>query len=148
MKEEKGEMIKHILGVLATFGVIIIASQSPYFINQLIKSFFKNPKWFIKDLTQCFRHLKYEGYVSIKKKRGRIEIKLTSKGKRKINSLNFWDLKLEKEKKWDGKWRIIIFDIPKKMDRVREIFRLKLRELGFYQLQKVFGSLPIDVKKR
>lgn len=98
MKEEKGEMIKHILGVLATFGVIIIASQSPYFINQLIKSFFKNPKWFIKDLTQCFRHLKYEGYVSIKKKRGRIEIKLTSKGKRKINSLNFWDLKLEKEK--------------------------------------------------
>lgn len=147
MREEKREMIKHILKVLATTGIIIIAFQSPYFVNQLIKQFFRNPKWFVKDLAECFHYLKYEGYISVKRKRGKIEINLTRKGKKKINELNLWDLKIEKEKKWDGKWRIVLFDVPKKLDRVREAFRLKLRELGFYQFQKSVWLYPYKCKK-
>lgn len=147
MREKGKEKIKHILNILMGVGAIIIASQSPYFVNKLIKSFFKNPKWSIKELAKCFWNLKYRGFVSTGRKDDRFEIKLTSKGKRKINYLNFWDIKLEKEKKWDKKWRIIIFDIPKKIDRAREMFRLKLREFGFYQLQKSVWLYPHKCEK-
>jgi len=43
-KEERREMIKHVLKVITTIGLIIIAPQSPYFINGLVRSFLKNPK--------------------------------------------------------------------------------------------------------
>jgi DNA-binding HxlR family transcriptional regulator len=35
------------------------------------------------------------------------------------------------EKNWDGKWRIIIFDIPEKQRKIRRILRGKLKEWGF-----------------
>lgn len=146
-REERREIVKHILDVLLTTGAIIIASQSPYFINRLVRSFFKNPRWTVKDLARCFWNLKYIGDVAVKKGNGKFEIKLTPKGRKKINHLNFWDIKLGKEKRWDKKWRIIIFDIPKKIDRVREMFRLKLREFGFYQLQKSVWIYPYKCEK-
>ncbi|MBI2593531.1 hypothetical protein HYW44_02730 [Candidatus Daviesbacteria bacterium] len=37
---------------------------------------------------------------------------------------------------WDGKWRIIIFDIPEKQRKIRRILRGKLKEWGFKPWQK------------
>lgn len=47
-----------------------------------------------------------------------------------------------KNKKWDGKWRIIIFDIPEELRKNRDSFRRKLYNLGFYMLQKSVFVLP------
>lgn len=45
------------------------------------------------------------------------------------------------EKNWDGKWRIIIFDIPESQRKIRRILRGKLREWGFVVWQKsVWGT--------
>lgn len=40
------------------------------------------------------------------------------------------------EKTWDGKWRIIIFDIPENQRHIRRILRGKLKEWGFMPWQK------------
>jgi len=146
-KEERKEMVKHILKVIAGIGAIIIASQSPYFLKRIVDSFFRHPKLASKELIKCFRALKYQGLVSVKKRNGRVEIKLTPKGKEKLKFIEFWDLKLEKEKRWDKKWRIIIFDIPEKKYRIREMFRLKLKDFGFYQLQKSVWLYPYKCEK-
>lgn len=45
-------------------------------------------------------------------------------------------LKIKKPRKWDGKWRLVFFDISNLKRIYREAFRGKLKELGFYQLQK------------
>lgn len=37
---------------------------------------------------------------------------------------------------WDGKWRIVIWDIPEKRRIARDLLRHKLKWLGFNQLQK------------
>ena len=41
-------------------------------------------------------------------------------------------------KKWDGKWRIVGFDIPEKKKTSKRSSKKKMRELGFITLQKVF----------
>ena len=68
---------------------------------------------------------------------GSFKLVLTEKGKkqaRKFNSLS-GSIDFKKPKSWDGKWRIVIFDIPEE-DRVfRDILRDHLKELGFYRLQ-------------
>lgn len=46
------------------------------------------------------------------------------------------------KKKWDKKWRVIIFDIPQELHKNRNYFRDKLKSLGFYMLQKSVFVFP------
>jgi phenylacetic acid degradation operon negative regulatory protein len=43
---------------------------------------------------------------------------------------------------WDGKWRIVMFDIPQKYERQRHLFRAKLKTLGFQMIQKSVFVIP------
>lgn len=47
--------------------------------------------------------------------------------------------------KWDGKWRIIFFDIPEKKRRYRDELRSMLKVLGFKEFQKSIWVSPYKV---
>jgi len=55
-------------------------------------------------------------------------------------------LEIKKPKKWDGKWRIVVFDIIEMKKIHREAFRGKLKELGFRPLQKSVWIHPFNCK--
>jgi len=83
------------------------------------------------------------------RKRGLLEFKegfyrITKEGDRVWNEWEMSDYKIKKPKKWDGKWRIIIFDIEEKKrpkrDRVRNIFN----RAGLYPLQRSVWVCPYD----
>jgi len=65
-----------------------------------------------------------------------VYISLTREGKRKAKKYQIDNLKIKKPKKWDKKWRILIFDVQDTHRMKREVLRGKLKELGLYQLQK------------
>ncbi len=68
---------------------------------------------------------------------------LTKKGKLKALTYYFEKMKI-KTVKWDGKWRIVVFDIPEKLRRGRDALREKLKKLGFYELQKSVFVFPYE----
>lgn len=43
---------------------------------------------------------------------------------------------------WDGKWRVVIFDIPKELHTKRNQFRRRLKLMGFHMLQKSVFVFP------
>lgn len=86
--------------------------------------------------------LKREGYLEEIEENGRQKIKATLKGKFKI--LKF----LRKSKKWDGKWRIVIFDIPETQRRMRNFFREKLQDIGYRQLQESVWICPYNISDK
>ncbi|TSC92166.1 MAG: phenylacetic acid degradation operon negative regulatory protein [Candidatus Berkelbacteria bacterium Licking1014_85] len=88
------------------------------------------------------RYLKRQGYIEtfIEKKEQYIE--LTNKGVEKINKFAFEESRINQTKKWDKKWRVIIFDIPEKFKRERDIFSNKLTQLGLHRLQKSIFVYP------
>ena len=49
--------------------------------------------------------------------------------------------------KWDKKWRIVIFDIPEELHKNRNQLRGKLKNLGFYMLQKSVFVIPYPCEK-
>lgn len=51
-----------------------------------------------------------------------------------------------KRGEWDGKWRLVVFDIPERIKKARDALRGKLRELGFYELQKSVWVFPYGCK--
>lgn len=75
-------------------------------------------------------------------KNGEIYLRLTSQGAKRV----FRDFPLMSitKKPWDGKWRIVVFDIPQKQAAVRDRLRGKLKELGFGMLQKSTWVSPHD----
>ena len=52
---------------------------------------------------------------------------------------------IEKKKEWDGKWRIVMFDVPEKYRKERNWLRFQLFGFEYQQLQKsVFlGKWPL-----
>ena len=84
-----------------------------------------------------FQNLKKRGDLEfVREKDGYMVYKPTKKGREKIKKLILSELVLGKPKKWDGKWRLIIFDIPERHRKNRDALRNKLQEMNFYQCQK------------
>lgn len=75
---------------------------------------------------------------------GMINIVLTKEGEKKALKFKLDDMKIKKPAKWDGEWRIVIFDIPDKFKKAREALRKKLKDLGFIKLQESVFVFPYE----
>ena len=67
---------------------------------------------------------------------GKQLIQITSQGKQRVLKFALDELKIEKPKIWDRRWRLISFDLPEKMASVRKILVEYLSAWEFYPLHK------------
>ena len=145
-RKPKSEIAKDILGSLIIGGMIAVAATSPFFIVNLIKGLKGLKKYPNKKVYDNFYKLRKQGLVDFYKKNNQIYISLTEKGKKKAGWMQIDALKIKKPKKWDGKWRILLFDIMETKKFHREALRGKLIELGFRLLQKSAWIIPYECK--
>lgn len=81
-------------------------------------------------------NLKSSGYIEIKKEiNGNRSVCLTTKGKIKY-------LESDADKSDDGKMRILSFDIPEDLRKIRNQFRCSIKRIGFKQLQQSLWACP------
>jgi len=90
------------------------------------------------------KYLKRQGYIESFVQNKEKYIELTSRGKNRANDLLIDELKSHRPDKWDGKWRVLIFDIPESKKQNRDIFRNKIKSLGFIQIQKSVYVYPFE----
>lgn len=94
-----------------------------------------------------FNHLVWRniktGYIEKIEKQGEIYIRLTSAGNKRI--VRDFPFLAFQNKRWDKKWRVVIFDIEEASKQTRERFRGKLKELGFGMLQESVFISPYDI---
>ncbi|MBI2024095.1 hypothetical protein HYT00_01785 [Candidatus Giovannonibacteria bacterium] len=102
--------------------------------------------WYEMDHKQLFRfleRLRLKKYVEfVKNKQGIEKIHLTNKGKARFLVYQFKNISLKKAKKWDKKWRMVLFDIPESKKKIRDSLRRKLKGLGFLEFQKSVFIYP------
>lgn len=94
-------------------------------------------------LAKRVYNLERSGYVKRVKKNNTSFFHLTPKGR--LQFLKYFHLEKIRKGKWDGRWRVIIFDIPETLKKWREFIRPKLKELGFYPLQESVYLTPFPV---
>lgn len=90
-------------------------------------------------------------------KDGLIEIKETAKSKKYFRLTNEGHLILarlrlsnyaiKRPKKWDGKWRVVAFDIKELKRGYRDLLRRELENLGFKKLQNSVWVYPYDCEE-
>lgn len=143
-RKPKSEIVKDILYWLVVGGAVYVAATSPYFTLNLIRNFKNKDRYSNKRIYNAFYQLRKEGCIKIERKNHQVLISLTEKGKKKAGRFQIDSLKINKPKKWDGKWRIVIFDIVQLESLKRNAFRRKLQELGFRPLQKSVWIHPFQ----
>jgi DNA-binding transcriptional regulator PaaX len=77
---------------------------------------------------------------------GTVDLVLNDDGKKRALKYNLDTIKIKKSAKWDGLWRVIIFDIPECFKQGRDALAVKLKQMGFYPLQKSVFIYPYECK--
>lgn len=97
---------------------------------------------------QALSRAEKAGFVERRKIDHKTYIALTRLGKEKLESLkNKFDFDVNAPAKdWDGKYRLVFFDIPEKDRVVRDLLRDKLKGLGFIIWQKSVLVSKEDIK--
>jgi len=97
-------------------------------------------------LMKTLHYLKTKGYIydTVAGKERYIEV--TERGKAKIRNASF-SLHLTVPKKWDQRWRIIVFDIPAKWNKTRRKFPNQLQTWGFVPIQRSIYAYPFECRK-
>ncbi len=94
-------------------------------------------------IYEAIRRYKRRGLIEFKN--GRIMVK--ADGKRLLSTYQARNLFFKKPMTWDGRWHIVIFDIPGKYENERKIFREQLKQFGFREYQKSVFITPYHCKK-
>jgi CRISPR-associated endonuclease Cas2 len=99
-----------------------------------------------KAYWKIFNYLERKGWVKVytKEKADTQFVKLTKKGQ--LQTL-LMKAVIQKPQKWDGKWRMIIYDIPEDSRKHRYLFRKLLKQNGFYQFQQSVFINPYPLNK-
>jgi len=93
------------------------------------------------EIKKIINYLNQRKYIKLDKEKQRIY--LAEKG-----FLEFIKFKtLQKQKKWDGRWRVVIFDVAEERRGSRDFLRKRLKWLGFKELQKSVWVFPYDIKE-
>lgn len=133
---------KEILKYLLLAGAVYVAASSPYFALNLTKNISSLKKLKRKNAGYTFNYLKKRGFIEIKRDGHDVLVALTKEGKKRAGKYQIDDLEIDKPKKWDKKWRVVIFDIPNASGAIRNIFRRKLKGFGFYLIQQSIWIYP------
>ncbi|MDO8676094.1 MAG: hypothetical protein Q7K16_00305 [Candidatus Azambacteria bacterium] len=147
MEQDKRDLIKSILIGLGAIGVVVVIGAIAPGLFEIFRKrkIFKN-KYDRNGFNRRIVYLKSKKLIQINDNSdGTCAVELTEKGRRKILKYDIDTLKIKPMKKWDGRWRFVMFDIPDKHRKTSNALREKLKELGFFQFQKSIWVYPYPI---
>ncbi|MBI2624394.1 hypothetical protein HYW67_02780 [Candidatus Parcubacteria bacterium] len=73
---------------------------------------------------------------------GSVTVELSDEGRSRALTYKLDAMRIPRPERWDGRWRLIAFDIPESCKKVREAFRHHLRQIGCLEFQKSVFVTP------
>ncbi len=95
-------------------------------------------------IWKVIKYLEAKNRISLEDRDGKTYVILTQHGRLQLNEDSIWDMRIEKPRRWDRKWRLVLFDLPVQHNTVRNSFRLKLEDLGFRLYQRSVFIYPYE----
>lgn len=129
-----------IVALLLVGGALTVLNLAPYLLvaaMPLARNWKDSPRN-RQRFSNTFSYMKRRGYLEVEEGKGQINITLTQKGKEHARKgyARVLSLQPPTTAAWDGKWRIILFDVPTAERTKRNAFRTLIRRLGAIMVQK------------
>lgn len=144
METKKRVLNKEILiWLLKIGGVATLSLLAPQLPARLLKGYLKHKHY----LKERLKRLEARKWIKISESGDQIKVELVEEGIKKAYYYQLENLIIRKPERWDGLWRVVIFDIPEEKKLARDVLRNKLKQLGFVRIQKSVFALPYPCKK-
>jgi len=146
-KRSLGPVEQKIL-LLLKAGVALGLSHNPNRHFRILKSVGKEWKRINeRSLREAVRRLYESQLVNCKDNEdGTTSIVLSDNGQKRVLRYKLDQLKIKKPPRWDGLWRMVIFDIPEHKKRGRDALGAKLKDLNLLPIQKSVFVSPYECK--
>lgn len=140
-KRQWGAFQKTLLVAVAFGGVALMVPQAA----QLLKYFpgHKKGARFNYQTKTALGRLSAKGCIVFVEENGKRYARITEKGKQMLQ-METEKVAIAKKRKWDRRWRVVIFDIPERRKSVRTRLRRFMDEYGFVRLQDSVWIYPYD----
>lgn len=142
-KEKIVSVGQSILMVVGLVGFVFIAAAAGNAV-QLLKytPLMKRSKIKLYEINRSIQRLKDRGLIKIKENQDYKFIEVSETGKKLLWKYELEGLATKKQVKWDGQYRVIIFDISEIKRNVRDKLRRAIRGFGFIGLQDSVWVYP------
>jgi DNA-binding transcriptional regulator PaaX len=144
-KNRKSDIFKTILKIIAS-GTLVSAIFLLPGSAILLKEFLNKNKigHNYKKFRESLRIIEKKKMIRIIQKNGEDFLEITNLGEKELLRYDIDDLKIKKPRMWDGKWRMVLFDIPEKFKESRDALSKKIKGMGFFRLQKSVFIYPYE----
>jgi len=143
VRRRKGYVKDAVLAAVGLSGLLLVAMAAPNAIQLLGKT--SIGKRFKDQTLTTLSRLAKEGLIKFEKHGGKRYARITEKG-RKVLALEQQKkaLQAQAKKRWDRRYRIVIFDIAEVRRSIRIRLREAMRAAGFVRLQDSVWVYPYD----
>jgi len=134
-----------IWSVLEAVGMLTVAFMAPNAVQLLKgrKGFGEFPR---RQVRVALRRLEKKGYIRSLGEKNAWKFELTKEGRDQLKKKMIEEIVILKPAKWDGKWRMVVFDIPEKYRQARNALRGKLEHIGFLYLNLSVWVHPFECR--
>lgn len=143
-RRRKKELREAILATVATVGVLSVAAVAPKVLELLKYTPLNKYKFAYRARTTASR-LAALGYLTWIDRNGKKFLRLTPAGQKVMRlEKEKAALKTRQEKRWDRRWRMVVFDVPERRRKIRGRLCRTMQEVGFVRLQDSVWVYPYD----
>ncbi len=129
------------LAAAGIISVILVAPKMTRMLKELDRPA-KGRAHLYRRIAQGINRLERAGLVTVSGSYGNRRVALTERGRQTLEQIEFGEYEIPEPAFWDGKWRIIIFDVNERRRRVRDRLRRLLGGKGFVRIQDSVWVYP------
>ncbi|MDP3646001.1 MAG: CRISPR-associated endonuclease Cas2 [bacterium] len=139
-RTRKNDLKRLVLGTVAAAGLIGVALIAPNVIGAMDKLGLLPSTRQREYVNASRQRLMKQGLIKYEKG----FVRLTSAGETALRALELQSYSQKRPRRWDSKWRVLIFDIPEYRKGLRDKIRRTLESIGFIRLQNSVWVYPYD----
>lgn len=154
IKLKRGQLYWYILEII---GVVLVSGGNPLrpviplAVKEIVKILkeVKNLNVEEKKIRTSLEKMEKREILEIVEKEDNVFVKIKNKENQTIVKYSIkalLDFK-KKKKKWDGKWFLVFFDVPKIQNNKRDYLRSYLLKIGFMKYQQSVYIFPYECEK-
>jgi DNA-binding transcriptional regulator PaaX len=150
VKRRKTQVQRIILGVIAGAGalsVLVVAPGAIAALGMLDRGFGRRKKHPRFTVHTAFTRLLEKGHIVLEQTPKGKFARLTEEGKRALARMVARSPDTRKHKRWDKRWRMVIYDIKNTRGRSRRQIQKTLQSFGFLKLQNSVWVYPYDCEE-
>lgn len=145
-KKKKRNVRNAVLITVGAAGMIAVAAVAPNIFQLLGKSgALARLKYQTKGVLS---RLKQKGDIEFVEMDGKRYVRLTERGEKSL-ALEQQRMLLTngKPRRWDKRYRLVIFDVPEKRKNIRDRLRFEMQAVGFLRIQDSSWLYPYDCEE-